>query len=545
MSKWKIVRDNAALSPRSLTPGTPISVPGGRMTFDDLKSAISQKPVKNVLDLIASRTYTNTRERNIEILKTVAEKRLQQAGKRSDPEDIIGYLTRYRTMLISGLGNKDRTLNADEFFNNLSPLDSRHSTLFREELSPLSADLTTLFVLEIGKWSVFTADVLDQARTAFIDFKTVVEQQISDDNRWKRALLFCARAAIGIIFGAFGMGFLGNLAGGLVADWLGKVSDDDVFIFNKGGYKAGISNDAYIKTALPDSIKGGIGDLGGWVKDTLWDVAQCDSTFGGNDALSMIDQLRQMILKIFENVSRKGRNDLLQLLNVFKEQFRTNIAWAVCFQLSKPGDPCIDQALLRALTGSVKLIKEHSTQSLLITTGCPFDQISASAVRETIERIYWALYLIQRLEGPDAKSVGDPIIKRLVELQVGVRRDKWRNFGRTSQFEQEEAATIQGMASIQGGGDFASRERARSDLKQQEAAIRYSYYFKGEENDKQALQWAKTFLNINPMEAVFRVNKDFANGTAAGRVDPQAWQQLVDRYNSAGAQLKTALRGVA
>ena len=544
MSKWQIVKDNAALSPRPIAPGSAISVPGGRVTIDQIQEAIRQKPSLNILNLITNRSIPHSRERNLETIKTIAQKRLQQAGKGYRPEDVNDYLHNHRAMLISGLGDLDRKLVADDFFNDLSPLDSRHSTLFRESMSPISLELLTLFTLEVGKWSVFTADVLDQARAAFLDFKTVVEQQISDDNFWKRALWFCARLAIGIVFGAFGMGFLGNLAGGLVADWLGEVSDNDIFIFNEGGYTQGISGDAYIKTALPDAVKGGVGDLGGWVKDTLWDAAKCDSQFGGEEPLSMIDQLRTMILKVFAKVSEQGRDDLLRTLMVFKERFRTNVAWAVCFELSKAGAPCIDQDLLRALKSSVDVIKSHSKQSLLITVGCPFDQVSAQAVREVIEKVYWALYLKQRLQGSEAKSLGDPIIERLVQLKVGVRRDKFRNFGRTKGFEQEEEATIQGMASIQAGPDRASRDKARMDLKTQEGAIRYSYWAKGEENDKQALQWAKTFLNVNPLEAVFRVNGDFARGTAAGRVDPEAWQKLVDRYNSASAQLKAALRGI-
>lgn len=47
------------------------------------------------------------------------------------------------------------------------------------------------------------------------------EEQWLVDNRLKRALLFILRGAIGVVFGAFGMGFLGNLVSGVVGNWMG------------------------------------------------------------------------------------------------------------------------------------------------------------------------------------------------------------------------------------------------------------------------------------------------------------------------------------
>lgn len=150
MSKWKVVKDNAALSPRPLTPGSAIAVPGGRVSIAQIEAAIGHNPFPKVLDLIASRTIYSTREINVETLKVIAKKRLQQAGRPSEPANLVDYLTQHRDMLISGLGCFDRRLNSDDFFNDLSPLDVRHSRLFNESMSPISNELSTLFTLEVG-----------------------------------------------------------------------------------------------------------------------------------------------------------------------------------------------------------------------------------------------------------------------------------------------------------------------------------------------------------------------------------------------------------
>ena len=97
------------------------------------------------------------------------------------------------------------------------------------------------------------------------------------------------------------------------------------------------------------------------------------------------------------------------------------------------------------------------------------------------------------------------------------------------------------MLSINSGDTMDSRRAARKALSSEEKEIRYGRWLNGEQNDKQVIQWAESFLGTNPIEGAFDLNANFCSQTASGRVDPQAWQELVDRYNAAQIHLRSGL----
>lgn len=544
MSKLQnIVRQHAALSPRHFTPGTPIVIPGGRTTVNQINQALAKPPswLQTHLNTVVGNVRQHTAERNAIILHELAEKRLKDANRPASQEKVAEYLKGYKQLLDSGFGIIDRTANADDFHNHLSPLNFQYGQSFKEQLSSHAEKLIPEFSSELSKWSVFTASVFGQSKLAFDEFRKVVLQQIEDDKFWQRALMFCARAAIGLVFGAFGMAFLGNLVSGYVADWMGKISEDDIFIFNKGGYKAGISSDAYWKTAVPDASKGLVGDLGGYVKDQLWEKATVEVAFESADAYAMLDNLEKSILKIFDHLQNAGKQDLFRKLEDFKGRFRKNVVWSLFFEQSKPGALFIDQALLRGLNQTSKIIANKSLESLQIVVGCPFNHIDPGLVRRTLEKVYWALYVKKRFEAPDAKKLGDPVINRLIELGIGQRRTNFQGFWNSSELVAQDQKTAQRMLSINSGDTMDSRRAARKALSSEEKEIRYGRWLNGEQNDKQVIQWAESFLGTNPIEGAFDLNANFCSQTASGRVDPQAWQELVDRYNAAQIHLRSGL----
>lgn len=528
-----------ALQPKPSQPGAAVTMPSGRMFVERIHRAMAdQRQLQEALAGIHPHGAQDL-QGNTRCVYDIAQRRLQEKNMPSKYIDVIEYLRTYKKAI------EQNEFSAFDTYNHLSPLSygmyhEKYKFLILEKTNPLP--LT--YVNGIDAWRGLITDILFESRSAYALFKKVEEEQWLVDNRLKRALLFILRGAIGVVFGAFGMGFLGNLVSGVVGNWMGAISDSDVGIFHKSG---GLSTDAYWKTAVPDSCKGGVGDLGGWVRDKLFD--ETTPTTVTQDPDYMLEQISQQLQDMMEGLRQRGKTDVIAMQRTLTQQLRRNIAWALCFEKSKPGRPYIDGPLFNDLQVIANDVGSKSDKAMEVIIGCPFKTVNKASVKRTVEKIFWAFYIKNRFS-PDGnqKSLGDPVIDRMSELGVGQRRTDFQFFWRSSDFEKEDQTTTDNISKIKlpaaSGNAVKDRQVMRRDLRAQEGNIKYGRWNGGEQVDKQLKQWAETFLVVNPLEGELILDDGFCQRTAAERADAQAWQDLVDRYATAQSTLKDAVKGI-